>query len=49
MRRQADFAAKTGVNAVPVTSLLYVWPIPQTELNTNLLIQQNNTVPDPAP
>ncbi len=48
-RRQADFSAKTGVNAIPVTSLAYVWPIPQTELNTNLLVQQNNSVPSPAP
>jgi len=45
MRRQATFAAKTGAPAIPVTSLLYVWPIPQTELNTNTLVQQNNTVP----
>ncbi len=44
-RRQATFAAKTGVSAVPVTSVAYVWPIPQTELNTNSLVQQNNTVP----
>lgn len=49
MRRQADFAAKGTVSAVPVTTITYVWPIPQTELNTNLLIQQNNTVPNPAP
>ncbi len=41
MRKLAPHAAKTGVGAVPSTAPNYVWPIPQTELNTNLLIQPN--------
>ncbi len=41
MRRLAAHGAKAGVNAVPSTSPVYVWPIPQTELNTNLLVQPN--------
>lgn len=56
MRRQATFASKTspvagGAPSVAVddAQFRYVWPIPQTELNVNTSIQQNNTVPNPAP
>jgi hypothetical protein len=40
-RKLAPFAAKGTVGAVPVTSIAYVWPIPQSELNTNNLVQEN--------
>lgn len=40
-RKLQPFAAKGTVQAVPVTSVAYVWPIPQNELNTNRLIQEN--------
>jgi hypothetical protein len=40
-RKLAPFAAKGTVQAVPVTSVAYVWPIPQNELNTNRLIVEN--------
>lgn len=40
-RRLAAHAAKPGVNAVGPDAPNYVWPIPQTELNTNQLIQPN--------
>ncbi len=40
-RLLASHAAKPGVNAVSPNDPNYVWPIPQTELNTNQLIQPN--------
>ena len=40
-RKLAPHGAKAGVNAVPHTAPNYVWPIPQTELNTNMLVQPN--------
>lgn len=40
-RKLQPFAAKGTVQAVPVTSIAYVWPIPQNELNTNRLIKEN--------
>lgn len=47
MRKLAPHAAKASVAAIPVNNVNYAWPIPQTELNTNSLVQQNNTVPAP--
>lgn len=41
MRKVAPHLAKPGVNAVASTAPNYVWPIPQSELNTNLLVQPN--------
>ncbi|MBK9292362.1 MAG: RagB/SusD family nutrient uptake outer membrane protein [Bacteroidetes bacterium] len=40
-RKLQPFAAKGTVPSVPVSSVAYVWPIPQNELNTNRLIQEN--------
>ncbi len=40
-RRVASHLAKPGVGAVAPTAPNYVWPIPLTELNTNLLVQPN--------
>jgi starch-binding outer membrane protein, SusD/RagB family len=51
MRKLATFGGKTGpggvVPPVAINEIKYVWPIPQTELNTNGLVEQNNTVPTP--
>jgi starch-binding outer membrane protein, SusD/RagB family len=47
VRTLRTFGAKSNVDAIPVNSLRYVWPIPQTELNTNSLVEQNNTIPNP--
>lgn len=47
MRNLLPHAAKPTVSAVPVNSVAYVWPIPQTELNTNALVQRNDPVPAP--
>ena len=41
MRKVAPHLGKPGVNPVPHTAPNYVWPIPQTELNTNQLVQPN--------
>lgn len=41
MRKLATFRPKGIVGAVGPNSPVYVWPIPQTELNTNLLVQPN--------
>ena len=41
MRKMEPHLAKPGVNAVPHTAPNYVWPIPQTEMNTNQLVQPN--------
>ncbi len=41
MRRLLPHAAKPGVGEVAITSIAYVWPIPQTEINTNQLVQPN--------
>ena len=40
-RTVSEHRAKPGVAAVGPTSPNYVWPIPQTELNTNSLVQPN--------
>lgn len=40
-RTLSEHRAKPGVAAVGPTSPNYVWPIPQTELNTNSLVQPN--------
>lgn len=40
-RRQLPHLAKPGVGPVPVTATNYVWPIPENERNTNLLVQPN--------
>jgi hypothetical protein len=45
MRKLAPHAGKPSVDPVPVNNVNYVWPIPQTELNTNAIVQQNNVVP----
>jgi hypothetical protein len=41
MRKLSPFRAKGTVGEVTSSSPGYVFPIPQTELNTNLLVQQN--------
>jgi starch-binding outer membrane protein, SusD/RagB family len=41
MRKVATIGQKGPVPAVPPTSSDYIWPIPQTEINTNSLIVQN--------
>jgi starch-binding outer membrane protein, SusD/RagB family len=40
-RKLSPFRAKGIVGELTATSPAYVYPIPQTELNTNLLVQQN--------
>lgn len=40
-RKLAPFAAKGTVAAVPITSIAYTWPIPQSEFNTNPLVVGN--------
>jgi hypothetical protein len=45
MRKLVPHTGKPSVDPVPVNNVNYVWPIPQTELNTNALVQQNNVVP----
>lgn len=40
-RKVAPFGAKGAALAVPPTSIAYVWPIPQSEINVNRLIVQN--------
>lgn len=47
MRKLSPHAAKPTVDAVPVNDVRYAWPIPQTEMNTNMSVQDNNTVPAP--
>jgi hypothetical protein len=47
MRKLLPHAAKPTVDAVPINDVRYAWPIPQTEMNTNLDVQDNNTVPAP--
>jgi hypothetical protein len=41
MRKLATFRAKGIVGAVTPATPGYIWPIPQTELNTNLEVQPN--------
>lgn len=41
MRKLGTFRAKGIVGAIGPNAPVYVWPIPQTELNTNLLVQPN--------
>jgi starch-binding outer membrane protein, SusD/RagB family len=41
MRTLRDFRPKENVSAVGPSSIQYVWPIPQSELNTNSLVQPN--------
>jgi starch-binding outer membrane protein, SusD/RagB family len=41
MRKVAPHGAKGPVPAVPPTSTSYIWPMPQSELNTNNLLQPN--------
>ncbi len=41
MRKVATIGPKGPVPAVPPTSSDYIWPIPQSEMNTNNLIVQN--------
>lgn len=40
-RRLLPHLAKPGVGAVPLAATNYVWPIPESERNTNLLVQPN--------
>lgn len=40
-RKLADFGAKATVPSIPYTNTQYCWPIPQSEINTNLLVQPN--------
>lgn len=42
MRTLSDFRAKANVSAVGPGSTQYVWPIPQSELNTNQDVQPNH-------
>lgn len=41
MRKLAPHDAKATVGAVQYTSIAYIWPIPQSEINTNSLVEQN--------
>lgn len=41
MRKLAPHDAKATVGSVQYTSIAYVWPIPQSEINTNSLVEQN--------
>ncbi len=41
MRKVAPFGAKGPVSAVGPASASYIWPMPQSELNTNNLLQPN--------
>lgn len=40
-RQALPLPAKTGVTSVPTTAQNYIWPIPQSELDTNKLMTQN--------
>lgn len=40
-RQGLPLPAKTGVTAVPTTAQNYIWPIPQSEMDTNKLMVQN--------
>ena len=42
MRTLSDFRPKANVGTVGPGSTQYVWPIPQSELNTNQLVQPNH-------
>ncbi|GAB4039159.1 RagB/SusD family nutrient uptake outer membrane protein [Spirosoma gilvum] len=41
LRTNQPLPAKGTIQAVPVTASVYIWPIPQTELNVNNLAVQN--------
>ncbi len=41
LRTNQPLPAKGGIQAVPVTASVYIWPIPQGELNVNKLAVQN--------
>lgn len=41
MRLVLPLPAKTGVDAFPPSSVFYIWPIPNSERNTNELCKQN--------
>lgn len=47
MRKLVPHGAKATIGSVAINQVNYVWPIPQTEINTNSLVQDNNTVPAP--
>jgi starch-binding outer membrane protein, SusD/RagB family len=41
MRKVATIGAKATIAAVPPTSTQYIWPMPDSEINTNNLLQPN--------
>ena len=41
LRTGQPLPAKGTIQAVPATASVYIWPIPQAEINVNKLIVQN--------